>query len=314
MKKITLILTFLALTCIQSAGAQQLLTIDGTLSNTNGQVINVFIGINLNSTTPTVLYTSTDTNGYYWDTLSVSSSAGSVVVTFIDCHSDTISGKEIYVPSRLNVTMNFDYCPVIPSCMAYFAKNQAYDSLRNPIPGMVQIKDLSIGNNLSYYWTFGDGSSSTSKNPVHTYSGNGPYVLCLGITDGINCSDSYCDTVTVDTNGNVKSLGFTIFVGETVPVWTGLQKREINESTVFVYPNPVRNGTISVKFTSLLKDEVDIMVINSLGKQIITKSIVTNVGENTVLLDVENLLDGIYFILVNDGENRMTSKFFKGGN
>jgi len=35
---------------------------------------------------------------------------------------------------------------------------------------MVFFDDLSIGNNLTYFWDFGDGTNSTLQNPSHNYS------------------------------------------------------------------------------------------------------------------------------------------------
>jgi PKD repeat protein len=55
----------------------------------------------------------------------------------------------------------------------------------------------STGGN-SYYWYFGDGSSSTSANPTHTYANSGTYLVCLTIySNSSNCQDSYCDTVII---------------------------------------------------------------------------------------------------------------------
>jgi PKD repeat protein len=55
----------------------------------------------------------------------------------------------------------------------------------------------STGGN-SYYWYFGDGSTSTSANPTHTYANSGTYLVCLTIySNSSNCQDSYCDTVII---------------------------------------------------------------------------------------------------------------------
>lgn len=55
----------------------------------------------------------------------------------------------------------------------------------------------STGGN-SYYWYFGDGSTSTSANPTHTYANSGTYLVCLTIySNSSNCQDSYCDTLII---------------------------------------------------------------------------------------------------------------------
>jgi len=48
-------------------------------------------------------------------------------------------------------------------------------------PLTVRFTDLSTGSPESYLWTFGDGGSSTDKNPVHTYQAPGLYRLTLRV-------------------------------------------------------------------------------------------------------------------------------------
>ena len=42
----------------------------------------------------------------------------------------------------------------------------------------------------SYNWSFGDGSSATTANPAHTYTGAGPFSVRLVVTDARGCSDT----------------------------------------------------------------------------------------------------------------------------
>ncbi|MEV0289632.1 PQQ-dependent sugar dehydrogenase [Kribbella sp. NPDC050820] len=46
------------------------------------------------------------------------------------------------------------------------------------------------GQPLSYSWTFGDGSTSTEPNPVHTYTTAGAYQARLTVSDGVNSTIS----------------------------------------------------------------------------------------------------------------------------
>ncbi|MEA3446079.1 MAG: PKD domain-containing protein, partial [Bacteroidota bacterium] len=58
-------------------------------------------------------------------------------------------------------------------------------------------------NNLSeianeYYWVFGDSSSSTDENPVHTYSQSGTYNVILSATyNPLGCSDAASKIITI---------------------------------------------------------------------------------------------------------------------
>jgi glucose/arabinose dehydrogenase/regulation of enolase protein 1 (concanavalin A-like superfamily) len=44
--------------------------------------------------------------------------------------------------------------------------------------------DPDPNTTLSYAWNFGDGAVSTSANPTHTYTVNGPYDVTLSVSDG----------------------------------------------------------------------------------------------------------------------------------
>ncbi|MBL7728436.1 MAG: PKD domain-containing protein, partial [Dinghuibacter sp.] len=62
----------------------------------------------------------------------------------------------------------------------------------------------STGNGtLTYLWTFGDGTTDTSRNPVHYYSTPGTYVVCLTVVNttsaGLSCTGVVCDTITISS-------------------------------------------------------------------------------------------------------------------
>ena len=55
----------------------------------------------------------------------------------------------------------------------------------------------SDGTIVSRFWSFGDGGSSTSQNPSHTYSSSGLYTVNLTVTDNNGASDTFSQSVTV---------------------------------------------------------------------------------------------------------------------
>ncbi len=59
--------------------------------------------------------------------------------------------------------------------------------------------NISDGEDLSFLWDFGDGTS-TEEAPEHSFSAEGVYTVCLTITDVNNCSDTYCldDYITIN--------------------------------------------------------------------------------------------------------------------
>lgn len=55
----------------------------------------------------------------------------------------------------------------------------------------------STGSITNYYWSFGDGSTSTLQNPQHTYSSGGTYNVCLTALFVGGCVDTVCTTITL---------------------------------------------------------------------------------------------------------------------
>src|SRR5690606_36184360 len=62
-------------------------------------------------------------------------------------------------------------------------------------PLTVQFNDNSE-NAISFNWEFGDGTTSTDKNPIHTYSTAGIYTVNLTVSNE-NGSDSKSATINV---------------------------------------------------------------------------------------------------------------------
>ncbi|HSG68170.1 MAG TPA: PKD domain-containing protein [Bacteroidales bacterium] len=88
-----------------------------------------------------------------------------------------------------------DTVEVVPDCQADFDITYVPTT-----PPLVQFTDLSTGYPDEWFWTFGDGYSSTQQNPVHTYTDPGTYEVCLFISHSdtlYSCSDTICQTVII---------------------------------------------------------------------------------------------------------------------
>lgn len=63
---------------------------------------------------------------------------------------------------------------------------------------MVQIEDLSEGEDIDYWWDMGDGANYSGQNPSHTYDTPGTYVITLTISEPICDQDlNFTQEVTV---------------------------------------------------------------------------------------------------------------------
>ncbi len=56
-------------------------------------------------------------------------------------------------------------------------------------PANVQFQSQAT-NAVSYFWTFGDGTSSIAANPIHTYYAFGNFTVTLAVTNASGCIDS----------------------------------------------------------------------------------------------------------------------------
>lgn len=64
----------------------------------------------------------------------------------------------------------------------------------------VQFTNKSTGS-ANFFWTFGDGGTSTDKDPTHTFLEPGEYTICLLAQNSLDCSDSICKRIIIPIIG-----------------------------------------------------------------------------------------------------------------
>ncbi|MBC7875443.1 MAG: PKD domain-containing protein [Ferruginibacter sp.] len=97
-------------------------------------------------------------------------------------------------------------------------------------------------NATSYLWNFGDNTSSTESNPVHTYNRYGSYLLKLKAT-GSSGSDSVCKMLYIDTLVANKS-SFSYFFDKCSGYPIGASFKTVNPlstNTVWDFGNGIIN-------------------------------------------------------------------------
>jgi FOG: PKD repeat len=80
------------------------------------------------------------------------------------------------------------------------------DKTTGPSPLAVKFTDKSSGNPTKYAWDFGDGSTSTEKNPSHTYTSTGQYTVKLTVSNEFGS-----DTKTSTSFINVGTAPYVFF-------------------------------------------------------------------------------------------------------
>lgn len=144
------------------------------------------------------LATTTDLHGFYSFTIPNGSVIGPnqiYEVFTVDCNNDTISQQVSNQQGTVDfATVNFQVCGWFGGCEAVFSYESNFLQ-----PNHINFtSNSSIGQDLIYFWDFGDGQTSTEQNPSHTYNSAGFFYACLYINNEEgNCANLFCDSVQV---------------------------------------------------------------------------------------------------------------------
>ena len=165
----------------------------------------------------------------------------------------------------------------------------------------------NVSSNATYYWDFGDGSTSSSANPTHSYSTYGRYYVCLTITDSsAGCSSTFCDSVGMDSAGNVlKKDGFTIIVLNESDLTS---VKELKTAEVKLYPNP-SEGQTTLQITDESSHEFVIEIFDAQGVLIQELEYTTRLGENKLNIDLSEEAKGLYFIHLRSNSSSQTVRY-----
>lgn len=161
-----------------------------------------------------------------------------------------------------------------------------YDYTPDGTTGLVTFTNLSVDAD-EYSWDFGDGGSSSSKNPNHVYAETGTYNVCLV------AYNKY------DEDNTCKVLDIVVEVG-VVDYALG--------QALTVYPTPATsNVTIQVdgNFGTLFAE-----VYNTIGEKVIA----TTAFNGNVTFDVTALSAGNYIVRVATENGNYTSRQFTVSN
>ena len=86
--------------------------------------------------------------------------------------------------------------------------------------GRYTTTDNSYANQLTYYlWSWGDGTSDSSVSPSHTYTGAGPYDVCLIVGDASGCIAQQCDstgTITIPFPSTISVTASGTFICNSI--------------------------------------------------------------------------------------------------
>lgn len=162
---------------------------------------------------------------------------------------------------------------------------------------IVEMVDLSndaldgpSGGIVSWAWEFGDGSSSSDRNPTHTYADAGEYTVTLTVTDNGGLEDTFQLQVPVTVSNETEGSTPTVYA---------LQQN---------YPNPF-NPSTNINYSIPEAANVSIVVYDMLGQKVATLvNTQKSAGNYNITFDASALSSGVYIYQIRAGEFTQTKK------
>lgn len=169
-------------------------------------------------------------------------------------------------------------------------------------PNQYWVVNNSTGNNLLYFWDFGDSAStSTLAYPTHTYAQAGTYNICLTISDPGGCTSTYCQSLSFKTLGS--SMTITVIPPTSI-------NEEVNNIVIDfkAYPNPFRES-VTFNYSLFHAADVSLEIFNMLGETVSQIEMENKSSGNHVLEWNAGILpDGIYFLKMQVENTILTKK------
>ncbi|MEY3443148.1 MAG: hypothetical protein RLZZ519_1429 [Bacteroidota bacterium] len=145
----------------------------------------------------------------------------------------------------------------------------------------VTFTDQSAGTVTDWLWDFGDGNTSTSQNPTHTYANAGQYTVCLTASNN-GCGQESC-------------IPLTVIVGvEDAMTFPGIQ----------LAPNPFQ-GETQLRFAMTEADHVRLEAYDVQGKFVaLVFDGMETAGDKAIAFNPSKLgaSAGIYLLKLTVGE------------
>ncbi len=154
---------------------------------------------------------------------------------------------------------------------------------------------------LTYNWDWADGNSSPGATPSHTYSAAANYNICLTITDGTGCTDTYCDSSTYV----YKTENTIITINCVFSLPTGIADLGMRIADFGLRPNPA-NEFVTVSIDETLVGSA-LTITDVTGREVMA----VRVLNSAFSIPTSSFASGVYFVTVANEKGRVTRKLVK---
>jgi gliding motility-associated-like protein len=197
-------------------------------------------------------------------------------------------------------TFKFDLAPVIAE--THFAATTYCTTTVEII-----FDNASQGTINSFYWDFGDGTTSTAENPVHVYNTVGNYTVMLVVEDSNICNgiDTTYYSVIIPPPPTLSVLpNTTICEGDSLPL--DINATGGNLSFLWTPDDFLNSGTVEDPIAFPLNDTEYIITITDTNGCNLTDTVIINVNPQTEAIFSSQLTPCIFpatLNLTNTSEN-----------
>lgn len=173
---------------------------------------------------------------------------------------------------------------------------------------------MGAGWNTKYYWNFGDGTIDSSNTFIFNkhYTSVGNYTVMLVALGSDNCKDTMTMLVQVK-NGNCQSYSvpvqvfnpqnYGVFTQASAIANTSVTEHVVTQNEWTLYPNP-NAGKFAITSKNI-SDASQISVIDILGREVSINTTRLN-DNNRIELEVSNVKNGYYFIVIKNNDGNST--------
>lgn len=151
--------------------------------------------------------------------------------------------------------------------------------------GNVNFFGTNSTNATTYLWKFADGSTSSQRNPTHTFTNGGTEAVILTVTQG-NCTDTDTIQMTIVDNISVKKLDL--------------------HDQLSINPNPVKNKLVVNVDLVQQQEKVTLVIHNTLGQAVYWQEF-SQIQQQNININLGNEPKGVYVVSIL-GDNLAVSK------
>jgi hypothetical protein len=183
-----------------------------------------------------------------------------------------------------------------PSPISSFTQNDTVNCLSFQNFNFINTSTLKGAGWISKFtWSLSDGTSDTISNSIYgkKFANLGTFTISLTATTNLGCTNTSQRTVRVIPD----SL--------CVPIVNGI-KSWTKDANIQLYPNP-NQGAFTIAFEEVLKQEVNIRIIDVLGREVYSSVLPAN--SKTYPIEVPES-SGNYYIELNNSVGEKVRKSF----